>query len=319
MPQEIPKVPEPASVPQAAPYKRVAVMGTGAVGGYFGGMLARAGTNVTFIARPATAEVISRRGLFIDSIHFQEAIRAAASSELSAVANAELILFCVKTTDTESVARILLPHLAPGAVVLSLQNGVDNAEQLEAAGIHALPAVVYVAASVPEPGRIKHSERGDLAIGGPENRRADLERIAATFERAGVTCRISGNIQAALWSKFVFNCALNATSAISQVGYGAVAQNEWSREMTLAAARETIAVARASGIELPEKDILERLIQFAMKMGPVMSSTAQDIARGKRTEIDSLNGYVVRRGAALGVPTPVNQTLAALLKLIEAG
>jgi 2-dehydropantoate 2-reductase len=292
-------------------------MGTGAVGGYFGGMLARAGTAVTFIARPATAAAISQHGLFIDSIHFQEAIRAEASSEPAAVANAELVLFCVKTTDTESVAKTLLPHLAPGAVVLSLQNGVDNAEQLEAVGIHALPAVVYVAASVPEPGRIKHSERGDLAIGGPAKRRADLERIASTFAKAGVACKISENIQADLWSKFVFNCALNATSAIAQVGYGSVAQNDWSREMTLAAARETIAVARALGIDLPEKDILERLIQFALKMGPVTSSTAQDIARGKRTEIDSLNGLVVRRGAALGVPTPVNHTLTALLKLIE--
>jgi 2-dehydropantoate 2-reductase len=310
-------MPEPASAPQAALFKRVAVMGTGAVGGYFGGMLARAGTSVMFIARPATAEAISRRGLFIDSVHFQETIRAEASSDPAAVTNAELVLFCVKTTDTAAVAKSLLPHLAPGAVVLSLQNGVDNAEQLEAAGIHALPAVVYVAASVPEPGRIKHSERGDLSIGGPANRRADLERIAATFAKAGAACKISDNIQADLWSKFVFNCALNAISAIAQVGYGAVAQNDWSRETTLAAARETIAVARAQGIELPEKDILERLIQFAVKMGAVTSSTAQDIGRGKHTEIDSLNGYVVRRGAALGVPTPVNQTLTALLKLIE--
>jgi len=310
-------MPEPASAPQAAPYNRVAVMGTGAVGGYFGGMLARGGLGVTFIGRPATVEAISRRGLFIDSIHFQAAIRADASPDASAVSGAELVLFCVKTTDTASAAKTMLPHLARGAVVLSLQNGVDNAEQLRAAGIDALPAVVYVAASMPEPGRIKHSERGDLAIGGPENRRADLERIAATFAKAGVACRISENILADLWSKFVFNCALNATSAIAQVGYGALARNDWSRETTLAAARETIAVARASGIELPEKEILERLIQFALKMGAVTSSTAQDIARGKRTEIDSLNGYVVRRGAMLGVPTPVNHTLSALLKLIE--
>jgi 2-dehydropantoate 2-reductase len=308
---------EPASALQAQPYKRVAVMGTGAVGGYFGGMLARAGANVMFIARPATVEAISRHGLFIDSGKFQETIRAEASADPAAVANAELVLFCVKTTDTESVAKTILPHLAPGAVVLSLQNGVDNAERLESAGIHTLPAVVYVAASVAEPGRIKHSARGDLAIGGPANRRADLERIAASFEKSGVACKISDNIQVDLWTKFVFNCALNTTSAIAQVGYGAVGQNDWTRETTLAAARETIAVARAQGIDLPEKDILEALIQFALKMGPVTSSTAQDIARGKHTEIDSLNGYVVQRGAALGVPTPVNHTLTALLKLIE--
>jgi len=311
-------MPEPAAAPNALPYNRVAVMGTGAVGGYFGGMLARAGTGVTFIGRPATVEAISRNGLFIDSIHFQEAVRAEASPEPSAVAGAELVLFCVKTTDTETVARAIRAHLARGAVVLSLQNGVDNAERLKAAGIDALSAVVYVAASVPAPGRVKHSERGDLAVGGPENRRADLERIAATFAKAGVGCKISGNIQADLWSKFVFNCALNAISAIAMASYGAIGENEQSRETMLAAARETIAVGRASGAELAEKEILDRLLQFSLKMGAVMSSTAQDIARGRQTEVDSLNGFIVKRGAELGIATPVNQALTALLKLIEA-
>lgn len=312
-------MPEPAASPQVKPYQRVAVMGTGAVGGYFGGMLARAGREVTFIARSATAEIIKSKGLFIDSVNFQETIRANATPDPAAVAKAELVLFCVKTIDTESAAQSLLPHLAQGAVVVSLQNGVDNAERIfSATGIEAIEAVVYVAASVPEPGRIKHAERGDLAIGADESRRAGLARISATFENAGVPCRISGNIQSDLWHKFVFNCALNALSAIAQTGYGDVAENSWGREAMLAAANETMAVARATGIQLPESEILERLVFFAKKMGPVRSSTAQDIARKKHTEVDALNGFVVRRGAELGVPTPVNHTLAALLKLIEA-
>jgi 2-dehydropantoate 2-reductase len=281
-------------------------------------MLARSGLDVTFIARAATAEIINRQGLFIDSANFQEAIRAKASNDLAAAKNAELVLFCVKTRDTESTAKALKPNLSPGAIVLSLQNGVDNAERIRAAGLDALPAVVYVAASVPEPGHIKHAERGDLAIGGEKNRMADLKRISATFTGAGVPCKISENIAADLWSKFVFNCALNAISAIAQVGYGAIGHSEPGREAALAAARETIAVARAAKIILPEEEIIQKLIMFAEKMGPVMSSTAQDIARGKHTEVDSLNGYVARRGAELGVPTPVNQTLTALLRLIEA-
>jgi len=311
-------VPEPAAVPQHTPYKRIAVMGTGAVGGYFGGMLARAGLDVTFIARPATVEVIARRGLFIDSAKFQETIRAAASSDVADVRNAELILFCVKTLDTDSVAQALAPHVDPNSIVLSLQNGVDNEERIRATGLHALSAVVYVAASAPEPGRIKHAERGDLAIGGESSDAVELARVAATFTKAGVPCKISENIQADLWNKFVFNCALNAMSAIARTSYGAIGHDAWGCESMLAAARETIAVARAAGIVLPEAELCEKLVFFAKKMGDVTSSTEQDVARRKHTEVDSLNGYVVRRGAELGVPTPINHMLTALLKLIEA-
>jgi 2-dehydropantoate 2-reductase len=311
-------VPEPAVVPQPEPYKRIAVMGTGAVGGYFGGMLARAGLDVTFIARPATVEAISRNGLFIDSPNFQESIRAAASSDVADVRDAELILFCVKTLVTDSVAKEIAPHVSPKAIVLSMQNGVDNAERLRAAGLNGLPAVVYVASSVPEPGRIKHAERGDLAIGGGSSDAAALARIAATFAKAGVPCKVSENIQVDLWNKFVFNCALNAMSAIARTSYGAIGHDPWGCEAMLATARETIAVARAAGIVLPEKELCGKLVIFSKKMGDVTASTEQDVARRKHTEIDSLNGYLVRRGAELGVPTPINQMLTALLKLIEA-
>jgi len=309
---------EPAAISQHEPFKRITVMGTGAVGGYFGGMLSRAGFDVIFIARPATAEIIAKRGLFIDSPNFQEMIHAAASSDVADVRGADLVLFCVKTTDTDSVAKAIAPHLGPKTIVLSLQNGVDNAERIRATGLKALSAVVYVAASVPEPGRIKHFERGDLAIGGEPTDASDLARMAATFAKAGVPCRVSENIAADLWTKFVFNCALNAMSAIARTSYGAIGHDEMGREAMLATARETIAVGRAAGVALPEADICEKLSVFAKKMGDVTSSTEQDVARRKHTEIDSLNGYVVRKGAELGVPTPLNHMLTALLKLIEA-
>ena len=299
------------------PFGRVVVLGAGAVGCYFGGMLARAGVAVTLIGRRANVEAIAGGGLFIDSVYFQQHVAVAASTEAAAARDAELVLFCVKTPDTEAAARELAPHLAPGAVVVSLQNGVDNCERIRtAAGIEALPAVVYVAASLSAPGHVKHAGRGDLVIG-HSGRRDDLERVAATFARAAVPCRISDNIEGELWAKLVWNCAGNAVTALAQASYGQVARNEYSRQVMAAAASEVVAVARAAGVQLPSVDLIAGGFKLARDLGDATSSTAQDLARGKRTEIDALNGYVVRCGAELGVSTPVNLTLYALVKLLE--
>ena len=132
-------------------WPRIAVVGAGAVGGYFGGMLARAGAPVVMIGRAAFVEVVRTRGLLLDTLQFKDTVRVEASTDLEAARGADVVLFCVKTTDTESTARLLTPLLSPAATVVSLQNGVDNADKIRAAGINALSAVVYVAASVPQP------------------------------------------------------------------------------------------------------------------------------------------------------------------------
>ena len=163
------------------PWPRIAVVGAGAVGGYFGGLLARAGAPVIMIGRRAFVEAANQGGLFLDTLQFQVKVRVEASTELAAVDGAEVVLFCVKTTDNAPTARAIAPLLAKGALVLSMQNGVDNAEQIRAAAaIEALPSVVYVAVSVPEAGRVKHVGRGDLVVG-PKN--PQTERIAALFSR----------------------------------------------------------------------------------------------------------------------------------------
>jgi 2-dehydropantoate 2-reductase len=214
----------------------------------------------------------------------------------------------------------MAPHLAPGAAVISMQNGVDNVEQLRAAGIDALPAVVYVAASVPEPGRVKHVGRGDLVMG-PETERT--RAIAATFERAGIHCRISPNIEGELWTKLIWNCALNAVSALGRAHYGRVAASADARKVIDSIVDEVLAVARAAGVELPGIEDPRAAIAGALKIAEQMkdaySSTAQDLNRGKRTEIDSLNGFIARKGAKLGVPAPVNHALFTLVKLAEVG
>lgn len=313
---------KPSETPARA---RVAVMGAGAVGSYFGGMLARAGTDVTFIARPAHVEAIHRAGLFMDTVTFQERVRAAASADPSGARDADFVLFCVKTLQTEEAARLLAPNLSPQAIVVSLQNGVDNVPRIRAAsGINALPAVVYVAAALPEPGRVKHSGRGELIIGElPGGEPADstvparTARVAELFNFSSVPCKISGNIEADLWTKMVMNCAGNAITAIAQTSYGHAARNPHARQVMIKVIEETVAVARTPGVRLPELDLVEMGMKLAAALGDATSSTAQDLARGKRTEIDSLNGYIARRGAELGVPTPVSSTLVALVKLLE--
>jgi 2-dehydropantoate 2-reductase len=297
----------------------IAVVGAGAVGGYFGGLLARAGVRVIMIGRPAFVDAVNKNGLFLDTLQFQENVRVEASTEISAAAGAEIILFCVKTTDNTATARQLAPLLAPGALVVSLQNGVDNVEQIRAAAnFEVLPAVVYVAASVPEPGKIKHVGRGDLALG-PKTEKT--EHLAAIFTRAGIPCRLSDNIAGELWTKLLWNCALNAISALGRVKYGEIAASSDARRIVQSLVEEVFAVAAAAGIHLAGVEDTSAAFagacKIATQMSGAISSTAQDMQRGKRTEIDSLNGYISRRGAELGVPTPVNQALYTLIKLAE--
>ncbi len=304
---------------QQETWPKIAVVGAGAVGGYFGGLLARAGAPVVMIGRPAFVEAVKKGGLLLDTLQFQESVYVEASTELSAVRGAEIVLFCVKTTDNTETARALAPLLAPGALVLSMQNGVDNVEQIRAAAaMDALSAVVYVAASVPEPGRVKHVGRGDLVVG-PESEKT--KKIAALLSRAGVPCRISENIEGELWTKLVWNCALNAVSALGRAKYGQIASSADAWKVVETAVYEVLAVARAAGIQPPgledPKVALAGALKIATQMAEALSSTGQDLNRGKRTEIDSLNGYISRRGAELGVPTPVNHALFALVKLAE--
>jgi 2-dehydropantoate 2-reductase len=301
-------------------WPRIAVVGAGAVGGYFGGMLARAGAPVMFIGRAAFVDAVTLHGLFLDTVQFQERLKTQASIELSAARGAEIVLFCVKTTDTADTARELAKVLGPGAIVVSMQNGVDNAEQIRAAsGLDALAAAVYVAASVPTPGTVRHVGRGDLVLG-PQNK--ITERVASVFARAGVPCKISENLAGELWTKLVWNCALNAISALGKATYGGILASDDARELLQQAIYEVLAVAKAAGISLPifadPQTAIAGAYKVAEQMAATRSSTAQDMMRGKKTEIDSLNGFIVRKGRELGVPTAINHALYTLVKLAEA-
>jgi len=298
----------------------VAVVGAGAVGGYFGGLLARAGKSVILLGRPSFVEVVKKTGLYLDTVQFQETVYPEVSSDLAAAEGADVVLFCVKTRDTSAVAKQLRAVLSPQATIVSLQNGVDNAEVIRASsGREALSSVVYVAAAVPAPGRIKHFGRGDLVLG-PKNEKT--ESLAAFFASANIPCRVSDDIEGELWTKLIWNCALNALSGLGGVTYGEILASEDARRLVEAAVYEVLHVANAKGIHPPGLDdpkaALAGSLKIAQQMSGMRSSTAQDMERGKLTEIESLNGYVAKLGAALGVPTPVNHTLYTLVKLQEA-
>ena len=293
---------------------QIAVMGAGAVGCYYGGMLARAGHDVTLIGRPQHVEAIGRQGLRLETQAFDERIRVHASTEPSAVHGAQLVLLCVKSTDTEKAAASIEPHLAPDALVLSLQNGVENADRLRAMlRQHVLAAVVYVGTEMAGPGHVKHHGRGELVIE-PSSASGDL---AQALIAAGVPTAVSDNVRGELWVKLILNCAYNALSAITRLPYGRLVEGEGITAVMRDVVDECLAVAKADNVAIPG-DVDAAVRRIAESVPAQYSSTAQDLARGKRTEIDHLNGLILRRGEALGVATPANRLLHAIVKLLES-
>jgi 2-dehydropantoate 2-reductase len=238
-----------------------------------------------------------------------------ASSDPGAVQGAQLVLFCVKSLDTESAGALILPHLAPDALVLCLQNGVDNADRLRTVlPQHAVAAaVVYVATEMAGPGHVKHHGRGELVIEPADASQA----IAQALIAAGVPTEISSNVRGALWTKLIINCAYNAVSAIAQLPYGKTGAGEGIQDVMRDVVAECQAVAKADGVQVAG-DVDAAIRKIFETMPNQLSSTGHDLSRGKRTEIDYLNGLIVRRGEALGIATPANRVLWALVKLLES-
>ena len=192
-------------------------MGAGAVGCYFGGLLARAGHAVQRIGRSAHVEAVRREGLLLETQTLCERVPIGATTGADGVRGAQLVLFCVKSSDTVGAGAQIADYLEPDALVLSLQNGVDNAERLQA-GLkqHVAPAVVYVASEMAGPGHVKHHGRGELVIG-PD---AARDGLISSLSAAGIPVQISDNVLGALWAKLILNCAYNALSAITQLHMG---------------------------------------------------------------------------------------------------
>jgi 2-dehydropantoate 2-reductase len=293
---------------------KIAVMGAGAVGCYYGGLLARAGHEVTLIGRALHVDALQRRGLRLQTAAFDEQVPLQASTDAAAVRGADLVLFCVKSTDTADAGAAMAPHLAPGALVLSLQNGVDNLQRLRALLPNPVAAaVVYVATGMGGPGHVQHHGRGELVLEDSPATRA----VAPLLQDAGIAASLSDNVIGALWAKLVLNCAWNALSAITQLPYGRMLHGDGVQAVMRDLVGECLAVAAREGVHIPG-DPWAAVLEIGRTMPGQLSSTAQDLARHRRTEIAHINGHVVARGAALGVATPMNHALLTLVRLLEA-
>ena len=290
-------------------------MGAGAVGCYFGGLLARAGHDVTFVGRAGHVDAINRRGLLLEIPAFNGYVKARAVTDASSVESSELVLFCVKSNDTESAGESLSASLRPETLVVSLQNGVDNAERLSSViGQHVIPAVVYVGAEMAGLGHVRHHGRGELVIGASPK----SHDLALELSGANIPTTITSNIEEALWVKLITNCAYNALSAVARISYGPMLKIDGVEDVMASVVQECVTVARSCGVSVPD-DILTRVLGVGATMPGQLSSTAQDLARGKHSEIDFINGYVVRKGAEKRIPTPTNQALQVMVKLAEHG
>jgi len=297
-------------------------MGAGAVGGYFGALLHRGGLDVTLIARGRHLEAIKAHGLRIKSIQGDLTVPAKVVGDPRAVGPVDLILFCVKSYDTESAARQCLPIVHASTAILSLQNGVDNEEKIAmvAGGEKVLGGVAYIGAAVSEPGVIVQTAEGRIVFGemhgGISERVRHLEQ---TFRDAGFPAEVSSNIKAILWGKLCWNAAFNALNTLVGGEVHLLVERPETRRLARLVMEEVRAVAVANGVPLSE-DLVERLLQWTdTAAGAMKTSTRQDLEAGKALEVEALNGAVVRKGEAAGVPTPFNFALYALLKAIDPG
>ncbi len=290
-------------------------MGAGAVGGYFGALLARAGIETTFVARGAHLEAVREQGLLVKSPQGDFHVPAQAVADPREAGAADLVLFCVKSYDTEGAARAVAAALTGAAAVLSLQNGVENEGVLGriVGEGRVLPGVAYVSAAVEGPGVIRHMAEGSLAFGEADGSASDRAKaIEAVFRRAGIKAVLSDNIWGLKWAKLAWNATFNTLNALVGGTFDRIGTDEALLSVGERAMREIAGVAAAAGVRFPEQAIA-RGLAWARQAHPIKTSTLQDLEAGRRLELDALTGTVVRKASALGVPVPTVATLHALL------
>jgi 2-dehydropantoate 2-reductase len=302
---------------------RIAIVGAGGVGGYFGAKLARAGESVVVLARGAHLDAIRRDGLRVRSVVEGEfTAKVDAVESFAGQPPADMVLFCVKSFDTRAAAAALLPILGPSTGVVSLQNGVDNEEILaEIVGPgRTLGGAAYVFAAIAEPGVIGHTFAGRIAFGeldGQVTERAT--RLRDALARAGVPVEIAPDIRRVLWEKYMLISAQAGMTSLTRSPAGVIRSTPETWAMYRRIVEELAAVARAAGVTLPA-DAVDAVLRQATAIAPeAYSSLHFDLTHGKPLELEALHGHAVRLGERLGVPTPMVFAVYAALKPHVAG
>jgi 2-dehydropantoate 2-reductase len=300
-------------------------MAAGGVGGYYGAKLAAAGHDVFFIARGAHREAIEKDGLKVESVNGDLHIaKANVTDDPAKVGPVDVVLFAVKLWDTEKAAELVRPMLGPNTRVITMQNGVDSYERIApiVGKDRAIPAVTYVVTVIDRPGVIKQDSKFQSIICGTPDGRADapLEAFVAAAKAAKIDITLSDDIQRDRWHKFIFLSATSGATAVTRQSMGPILADPDTRALFNNLMRETLRVGQAKGVRLADNFVDQRMAFADENVPPSMkASMANDLDRGNRLELDWLAGTVSRLGKELSVPTPVNDTIYAALKLHRMG
>ncbi len=301
---------------------KIAIVGAGGVGGYLGGLLARDGHDVAFIARGAHLQAMQANGLKVRSVHGDfDLPRVFATDKPIEIGVTDLTICTVKTYDINSIAEFIRPLVGPHSALLPLQNGVEAPDQLATYfGAAVLGGAVWVVSAVVEPGVIHQQSQFRRIVLGELDRRDSprIHSIQAALAHSGAVAEVSDDIRKVLWTKLLFIASFSGITSVTRAPAGAVMACDESRLLLERAMREVAAVARAKGLYL-DTDVVAQTMDFCDKMAPTATSSMQrDVAAGRRLEYDAMNGAVVRGGRETGVPTPVHEFFWTCLKVVDS-
>jgi len=295
---------------------RILMVGAGAVGGYFGALLTRAGVDLTFLVRPETHDALKEQGLKIKSVNGDFEVRPRSVTDPQSAGPIDLIVLAVKCYDIDEALAAIKPVVSEQMTVLTLQNGVDTEERAQAilGPDRILGGVTYITSRRAAPGVIEHFCRGKITLGELSGRKTDrLLSIYNLFIQSGIPTTLSEDIRQTKWEKLCWNVTFNPLSVILNERVRAVLESQELLEVVRGAVREVISVAASTGVKLSDR-LLEETISISDQFRDYYTSMYEDFTAGKETEIEYLNGYVVKQGREKGVPTPINYTLYALVK-----
>lgn len=297
------------------PDVRLLIVGAGAIGCLFAARLKRAGFQITLLEKvQETVDRINADGITVEGVsgHYRVMVPAYSGR---APHEPDLVILCVKSYDTREASETIRAWLQPDAPILTLQNGVGNIEILQKVfgRERVLGGVTAEGATLVTPGKIRHAGQGETIVGGGKA----AGEVASVFEKAGFNIRAVDDIYPFIWGKLIINVGINALAAITRLKNGRLPELKGTRSIIEAAVKEAVTIIKAKNIDIPIPDPLGRVMEVCEATAGNMASMLQDVLNQKRTEIDSINGAIVREGAALGIPTPVNSTLTSLVQAIQ--
>jgi len=295
------------------------VVGPGAMGCLFAARLKRAGFEVTLLDYlEERARQINKQGIVVQGITGEYTVKVPAVTDGISM-QPDFVLICVKAYTTKQAAESIKPWLSPEAFVVTLQNGLGNLEILEEifGKKKVFGGITAQGSTLLGPGKIRHAGLGETIIGPEEHPDSPLERIVSAFNTAGFKTRSIKNVVDLIWGKLIINVGINVLSAITRLKNGRLAELNGTRWVMENAVKEAVAVAHAKNIRLPYPDPFARVMEVCRDTAENIASMLQDVLKERITEVDFINGAIVREGITLGIPTPVNHTLTCLVKTIQ--